>query len=197
VDAISRVQQARLAQSTRTLATLTAQYGATDSSVTALAAAIAQGKVKVSQVQALQHQMSVPQTTVDAKGWALKGNVLDPEYRPLARHTVYLVDDRKAWQRQYGFAYTDDAGYFSLSFTGTEGDTAKETLFPAVVDTQAKPVYLATDPFTPVVGAASYLQILVAEGEPALGDPPAEIRSIAIPEEAVQQENKATPTQVD
>jgi hypothetical protein len=51
-----------------------------------------------------------------------------------------------------------------------------------VVDTEANPVYLSTDAFTPAIGVAAYQQILLGTGSPILGDPPPEIRKIAIPQ---------------
>ncbi len=95
---------------------------------------------------------------VSAKGWALYGHVFDDEQpapKPLARYTVFLVDDQKTYQEAYGFAYTDETGYFLLSYSGTatgagaQGKAASgaaPNLFVEIADTKAQPVYLSTTP---------------------------------------------------
>src|SRR5437773_1587697 len=54
-------------------------------------------------------------------------------------------------------------------------------LFVEVVDTKARPVFLSTTAFQPVIGCASYQNIVLPASQPPIGDPPPEIRQVAIP----------------
>jgi hypothetical protein len=119
---------------------------------------------------------------VAAAGWALHGRVYDAQLQPAVQHTVYLVDSAKAYQAQYGFSYTDATGYFLINYAQPAGQAAPSVpLYVAIVNAKAEPVYLATEAFQPVAGSTTYQNISLAVGERPLGDPPAEIRKIAIP----------------
>jgi hypothetical protein len=50
-----------------------------------------------------------------------------------------------------------------------------------VANQKAEPVYLSTAAFAPVLGQATYQTITLAAGEPILGDPPVEIKRVAMP----------------
>jgi hypothetical protein len=122
-----------------------------------------------------------------AGGWALYGHVFDAQLAPVSAYTVFLVDDRNAWQSVYGFACTAADGSFQLSFQdsspqGSAKSPAAPQLFVEIVNDKALPVYLSTTPFQPKAGAATYQDITLPTGAPIIGDPPAEIRAIAIPD---------------
>jgi len=98
------------------------------------------------------------------------------------------VDSQKAYQGDYGFAYTDSTGYFLLSYSGsapapvaTANADATSGLYLQIVNTKAKPVYLNATAFQPVLGSAAYQTITLPAGEPVLGDLPAEVRAVAFP----------------
>ena len=56
-------------------------------------------------------------------GWALHGRVFNTQLQPISGLTVFLVDASKTYQQAYGFAYTDDTGYFLLNYSrGKCGD---------------------------------------------------------------------------
>jgi hypothetical protein len=103
--------------------------------------------------------------------------------------TVFLVDGSKTYQQAYGFAYTDDSGYHLLNYPGPDGAAQDKSakadstpdLFVEVTNAKAEPVYLSTTPFQPSAGGATYLNIVLPEGNVPIGDPPAQIRDVAVP----------------
>ena len=69
-------------------------------------------------------------------------------------------------------------------FGPTVGDhvrLADTELFIEVADTKARPVFLSTTAFQPVVGGATYQNVVLPAGQQPIGDPPPEIRRVAIP----------------
>jgi hypothetical protein len=138
---------------------------------------------------------------VAANGWALHGRVFDAQLAPASGYTVFLVDKSKTYQQAYGFAYTDSTGYFLLNYAGSakasgekpaaaSGGTPSKAapqaaaaleLFVEVVDTKAQPVFLSTTAFQPVIGRATYQNIALSAGQQPIGDPPPEIRRVAMP----------------
>lgn len=185
VTMLANVHTARLARENRTVAALTSQYGASDPRVIAATATANATGATIARLSVVSRQVSIPTVNVAQAGWALHGTVITAALQPAARFTVFLVDANKAYLRQYGFAFTDDTGYFLINYGNaaqSAGDDPGSPAFIEVANTSANPVYLAADPFAPVVGAATYLTItLPADGQP-IGDPPAEIRRIAMPE---------------
>jgi hypothetical protein len=184
-QSLNQVQQARLAQLSRTAATLKAKYGATDPRVVASEAAVTARTATVARVSALSQQASTPAPVVAATGWALHGRVLNSSLQPVGNQTVFLVDEQKTYQEQYGFSYTDSTGYFLINYTPPAGkDSAQPTIYVEIANLKALPIYLATTAFQPTVGAATYQNITLPAGEKPLGDPPAAIRKVAIPPQA-------------
>jgi hypothetical protein len=177
------VHQARLAQAKRTLAVLTAQYGATDPRVAAAQAGVAAINTTIGRVAMIGQQLAAPAVQVATNGWALQGRVVDAQLNAAVGFTVFLVDAEKTFVQSYGFAYTNANGYFVLSFAGAtdEESTGTGSLFIEVADTSANPIYLSDTPFQPVLGTASFQNIVLATGTQPIGDPPAAIRAVAIP----------------
>lgn len=137
----------------------------------------------VARVSLVSQQLAAPAVQVASTGWALQGFVLNAQLQPVARFTVFLVDADKTYLRQYGFAYTDDTGYFVINYAGDTGQTqaATQQLFLEIANTDAKPVYLGSTAFQPVVGTATFQNIVLPAGEQPIGDPPREIRAVALP----------------
>jgi hypothetical protein len=187
VAALQQVHQARLSQANRTVAALTAQYGAKDPRVQIAQAAATATQTTISRVSALRQQMATPTVQPAQSGWALQGLVLDAQLKPAARFTVFFVDTTNAFLQQYGFAYTDDTGYFVINYAGVAAEApAAPQLFIEVVNTEANPVYLSTTAFEPVPGTASFQNIVLPAGGQPIGDPPPEIRRIAMPNQQPQ-----------
>lgn len=197
VQILSNINNARLAQKTRAAASATARFGAGSSEAVAAEAAVTASKATVARVAILNQQVSVAAPQVSATGWALYGHVYNAQLQPVSAYTVFLVDAKKAYQSTYGFSYTDSTGYFLISFAGdpaaSQGPTHESSqpapavsqtppqLFIEIANSNALPVYLSTTAFQPTLGTATYQNITLPAGEPPIGDPPPEIRRIALP----------------
>jgi hypothetical protein len=185
------VHKARAAQLSRTAATLKAQYGPNDPGVKSAEAAVAAANVDAALVAVVHQQVTTPEPQVASSGWALHGRVFDPELKPVSGFTVFLVDAAKAYQQAYGFAYTDDTGYFLLNYAGSDPASREKSatatqapaadLFIGIANEKALPVHLTTTAFQPVERAATYQNIMLPGGDKAIGNPPPEIRDIALP----------------
>jgi hypothetical protein len=196
VQILSNINNARLAQKTRAAASATARFGAGSPQATAAEAAVTASKATVARVAILNQQVSVATPQVSATGWALHGHVYNAQLQPVSAYTVFLVDAKKAYQSAYGFSYTDSTGYFLISSTGTPaaapGQPSPQSAPPApqppppqlfieIANSNALPVYLSTTAFQPTLGTATYQNITLPAGEAPIGDPPPEIRRIALP----------------
>jgi hypothetical protein len=129
LQTLQRVHQARLSLAKRTLAALTAQYGANDPRVKAAQAAVTAKTTTIGKISLVRQQLTAPQVQVNKAGWALQGRVVDATLQPAARFTVFLVDGTKTYQQQYGFAYTDATGYFLISYAGDSNTTGGPATF--------------------------------------------------------------------
>jgi hypothetical protein len=193
LQTLQLVHQARLSLAKRTLTSLTAQYGANDPRVKTAQAAVTAKTTTIGKISLARQQLTAPQVQVNKAGWALQGRVVDATLQPAARFTVFLVDGTKAYQQQYGFAYTDDTGYFLISYAGdsttkkaSAAAAAVPQLFVEVADTKANPVYLSSIAFQPVLGTASFQNIVLPAGGQPIGDPPEAIKKIALPQQPAQ-----------
>ena len=190
VQELQWAHQARVSLLTRTAATLKKHLGDDDPQVKSAEAALAAASLKAARVGMAQRQVATVEPQVSASGWALQGRVFDAQLQPVSSFTVFLVDASNNYQQAYGFAYTDTTGYFLLNYPGTNSATKGDSttkpasapnLFVAVTDANAQPVYLSTTPFQPVSGAATYQSITLSPGNAPLGDPPSQIRDVAMP----------------
>jgi hypothetical protein len=190
IQTLGFVHQARLSQLNRTVATLTAQYGANSAQVKAAQAAVASAKVTIARLAMLKDQASTAVPPVTATGWALYGHIYNAQLQPVSAYTVFLVDGEKTYQQGYGFAYTDATGYFLLSYAGTQtqsqgqsqtqGEAAPQ-LFLEIANAKGQPIYLSATQFKPALGSATYQNVTLPSGEQPIGDPPQAIRNIAMP----------------
>ncbi|HEY1965592.1 MAG TPA: hypothetical protein VGG59_11705 [Acidobacteriaceae bacterium] len=205
IQALQQVHQARLSLLTRTAATLQAQYGADDPRVKAAQTAVTATTATVGRIAIVSQQLGTTVPQVSPNGWALYGSVIDDQSKPLARYTVFLVDETKTYLEAYGFAYTDASGAFLLSYSGTtEGihavaqgkasSHAAPSLFIGVANAKALPVYLSTTAFQPTIGAATYQQIIIPAGSQPIGDPPDAIRNVAMPSKKEQSKARRKKT---
>jgi hypothetical protein len=190
------VQQARLSQANRTVAALTAKYGAGDPRVTTAKASVAARATAIGRISLVRQQVATPAVAVAATDWALQGRVVTASLQPASRYTVFLVNAAKAFQPAYGFAYTDSTGYFLLTFAGGLPKSDLQ-LFVEVADTNANPVYLGTTPFQPVLASAVFQNIVLPAGGQPIGDPPAAIRAVALPVQAVAPATSPIPPAVN
>jgi hypothetical protein len=181
---LKMVHQARLSQLKRTVQTLKQQYGPDDANVKAAESAVKVGSAKVARIAAAHQELDTPAPQAAAAGWVLHGRVYSSDLKPHAKYTVFLVDGQKTYQEAYSFAYTDDTGYFQFNVAAATGkDEAQATvpLFIAMTNTKGEPIYLGTTPFQPAPGSVTYQNITIPSGTQPLGDPPPDIRDVALP----------------
>jgi hypothetical protein len=197
IQELQQVHQARVSQLTRTAAALKALYGANDPAAKAAEANVAAETLTAARVGMAQRQAATQDPQVSASGWALNGRAFDAQLQPMSGFTVFLVDASKRYQHAYGFAYTDTEGYFLLNYAGSDAAAPDKSakaasaksdrtvstpeLFVEVANSKGEPVYLSATAFEPVVGSATYLNIVLPSGNVPIGDPPPEIRDLAIP----------------
>ena len=213
VSTLGLIQQARLTNQNRAVTLAEAQFGKDSKQATTARQAVTTTKAASARINVLSKQVSTTSPAVTASGWALQGRIYSSELAPLAGYTVFLVDAQKNYQSEYGFAYTDDTGYFLISYDGgaatgkqpSGGDglvgatgvetaaqpapastTAPAQLFLQVADANANPVLLSEKAFVPVVGHATYQAVKLPAGTKKIGDPPAQLRSVALPPIAAQ-----------
>ncbi len=185
IENLQLVRQARLARLTRTAVALRAQYGPHDPQVKQAEADVAAANATVGRVSLAKQQVATPAPKVSATGWALHGRVVDAQFQPMSGFTVFLVDAEKAYQSEYGFAYTDNTGYFLINYPGSTSAAQPAPalqLFLEVADAKAQPVYLSTTPFQPMPGSTTYQNVVLASGDQPIGSPPASIRRTAMPQ---------------
>ena len=189
--------RARASRLSRTAAELKARHGADDPAVKRAEAETAAARSVAARLSAVYQQIATPEPKVAPGGWALHGHLYSvdkksEERKPVRGFTVFLVDAAKTYQETYGFAYTDDNGYFLLNYPGrgeasSGKPAAKATgaveLFVEVADLKGRPVYVdTTRPVTPVLGAAVYQMIELTGTEP-LGEPPAGRKKASAPKQ--------------
>jgi hypothetical protein len=200
------VYQARQSRLSRSAASIAAQYGAGSAQAAAAEAAVAAAKTTAARLAVIQQQVTTEAPTVTATGWALHGHVYTAQLEPAAGHCVFLVDAQNAYYAPSGFAYTDSTGYYLLTYPGSATETSDSaaepqpdpaaeppTLSVEVTNPKAKPVYLGTTPFTPALGAATYLAIPLSPGDKQIGDPPRAVRATAAPRRPTAARRRKSP----
>jgi hypothetical protein len=219
VSTLGLIQQARLSNQNRTMTLTVATYGKDSKQAAAATQAVAASTAARARLTVLSQQVSTPAPTVAATGWALHGRIYSSALAPQAGFAVFLVDAQKNYLSDYGFAYTDATGYFLISYAGPatgqttagappaaaadaagQGATAQRAqstaslpqLFLQVADANANPVLLSETAFVPVVGKATYQTVVLPAGAAKLGDPPANLRTVAMP--PITGKTQAPPT---
>jgi len=186
LDNLSLVHQARIAQQTRTVNVLTAQYGADSKQAVAAKAAVTASRAVVTRVQMVKQQTAETAPVVTATGWAVWGHVYSSASKPLAGYCVFLVDAQKNYQSDYGFQFTDSTGSFTISYAGAApaGDQnapTPPTVYLAITNAKAQLVSEGAKALALTIGSALYLDTKLAAGEPVIGVLPAEIKNVAQP----------------
>jgi hypothetical protein len=189
VQHLQWVHQARASQLARAAIELKAAFGADDPRVKDAEAALSAAKAASTNLAVAHQQMTTPEPDVAPDGWALHGRVFTTDRKPVRGVTVFLVDAVKARQDAYGFAYTDDTGYFLLKYGGggeaSTSRAAKDTrvtdLFVAVDDINGRHVPLESIPFKPVKGAAVYQNIVLSQLTQPTEEAPPRARKAARP----------------
>ena len=191
LENLGLVHQARLTQLTRTVNSLTAQYGADAKQVVAAKAAVAATQAVVARVLLVQQQTAETAPSVTSAGWAVWGHVYDSASKPLNGYCVFLIDEQKNYQNSYGFQFTGSDGAFAINYAGTTQPGAEAAATPPVVylaitNAKAQLVSEGAKPLALIIGSALYVDTTLAAGEPVLGDLPAEIKRVAQPDQDVK-----------
>jgi hypothetical protein len=186
VSTLSLIQQARLSNQTRAVNLAVAVFGKDSAQATTATQAVTATTAKSARLAALTQQVTTPTPTVAATGWALHGRVYSSALAPQSGYAVFLVDAQKNYLSDYGYSYTDKTGYFLISYPGPAGSTkpgavAAPRLFLQITDAKANPVLLSETAFVPVTGQATYQSVTLPAGDKKLGNLPADIRAVALP----------------
>lgn len=191
VQQLQLLYQARASQFGRIAADVKAKPGANEADIQRAEAALASTRAASSQVAMLHRRITTPEPSVTPDGWALHGRVVSETREPIAGFTVFFVDTAKAYQQAYGFTSTDETGYFLLRYEGASATspakvtTAKEAsaaeLFVEVTGLKGRLAYLSDTAFRPIIGAAIYQDIVLADGASTKGEPPAQVRKVSMP----------------
>lgn len=162
VQNLQWAHQTRVSQLSRTAAILKAQYGADDPGVKAAEAAAAAANLAAAQVSMVYQQLTTVDPEVAQNGWALHGRVYNAQRKPVSGFTVFLTDATETYQRAYGFASTDNRGYFLLQYAGPESasqeksqtaaEAAAAELFITIANQKGQRVPVSTTAFLPVKG---------------------------------------------
>jgi hypothetical protein len=179
---LQMVHHARLSQLKRTADALKKQLGPDDPTVKEAEAAVEVGSAKIARISVVHQELDTPPPQVAADGWALHGRVYSSDLKPHAKFTVFLVDSQKTYQETFGFAYTDNTGYFLFNIAGARtGTQTTPPLFLAMTNTKGEPIFLSATSFQPAPGSVTYQNITLPSGAQPLGDPPQAIRDVALP----------------
>lgn len=190
LQTLSLVHQARISQLSRYSAAITAHYGAGSAEATAAETAVSASQAVAVRSDVVNRQLSTAPPTVPTGGWVLYGYVYDADGTPMAAQTVFLADAKGTFQSEYGFAYTDETGYFALTAQAppappAEGAQAAATsvpeLYVEVTNQKRQPVYLSSTPFEPTADTATYVNISLGAGGQPIGAPPPGAKSSAVP----------------
>jgi hypothetical protein len=170
-----------------------AHYGAASPEATAAQAALSASQAVAVRSDVVNRQLNTPAPAVPAGGWVLYGHVYDANGAPVSAQTVFLATAQGAFQSEYGYAYTDDTGYYSLTVDAPavapapppagNGPAAASTpeLCLAVTNQKRQLVYLSSTPFEPTAGTATYNYAHLSAGGQTIGVPPRGAKNPAPP----------------
>jgi hypothetical protein len=185
LEHLSLVHQARISQLSRTVMSLTAEYGEGSTQVVAAQAAVTAAAGIVTRVEIVRQQTAAAAPKVTSTGWAVWGHVYDSNSKPLSGYCVFLVDRQKNYQNAYGFVFTDGTGSFAINYEGGsatgKSSASTPTVYLAITNAKAQLVFEGSEPLSLTVGSALYVDTTLPPGEPVLGDLPQEIQKVAVP----------------
>jgi|CZKX01.1.fsa_nt_gi hypothetical protein len=197
---LAQVRQARSKQLQREAATLLKTYGPKDPGVLAVQASLQNEQTFASRLGVVSATTSITAPTAPANGWVVYGHVRNADLTPGPQLTVFLADQQsRAWLMPYGYAFTDQTGYFTLSYapsptgkpdtvlaappatdknaSGTQGAAPAAagplTAFLEVSNPACKLVYVDATAMS-ITGGATIYRDIVLSAEVPLGTPPCE-----------------------
>lgn len=196
VSTLSLIHQARLSNQKRAATLAVGVYGANSSQAAAAQKTVTVTTTTAARLAALAQQVNTSAPTVAATGWVLHGRVYSSSLVPQPGYAVFLVDAQKNYLGDYGYSYTDETGYFLISYAGSASTSPSEPagstaptqessatqLFLQITDAKANPVLLSEIAFVPVMGKATYQTVTLPADDKKLGNLPADIRAVALPD---------------
>jgi hypothetical protein len=198
--ALTAVRQARTKQLQRQVTSLTNAYGASDPRTVAVQSSLATQQTFATRLGIASTTTSTTAPTVPANGWVVYGRVRNADSSPAPQLTVFLADERRAWLQKYAFAFTDQTGYFTLTYAPhadpdapvhkkprraadketdkdyekpPEGTPEPVSVYLEVSNAGSKLMYIDASPMSISAGASVYRDILLSAEVP-LGTPPCE-----------------------
>ena len=178
-NGLAQIRQARASQLQRQVASLTATYGATDPRVVAAKASLQNQQTFANRLGLVSTTTSTTAPTAPANGWVVYGRVRNADLTAAPQLTVFLADQSRAWLSNYGYAFTDQTGYFTLSYappaSGKKQAKATDALtaYLEVSNAACKLMYIDASPMSIETGAVVYRDIVLSAKVP-LGTPPCE-----------------------
>jgi hypothetical protein len=197
VSTLTLIHQARLSNRSRAATLAVSVFGKDSSQAIAAQKAVTATTTTAARLATLTQQVNTPAPTVQDTGWVLHGRVYSSSLSPQSGYAVFLVDAQKNYFSDSSYSYTDETGYFLLSSSGSatqsgesqsgesqagESQAAAPQLFLQITDANANPVLLSETAFVPVTGNSTYQIVTLPAGEKKLGDLPANIRAVALPD---------------
>jgi hypothetical protein len=184
---LSQVRMARVNQLQREAASLAKTYGPTDPGVLAVQASVTYQQTFGSRLGVVSTTTSTTAPTAPANGWVVYGRVRNADLTPAPQLTVFLADEARVWLKRYAYAFTDQTGYFTLTYTPVSSRKVRQaeavapealSAYLEVSNASCKLMYLDTSPMSLATGAAVYRDIVLSAEVP-LGSPPCEQGSSA------------------
>jgi hypothetical protein len=114
--ALTAVRQARTNQLQRQVTSLTKAYGASDPRTVAVQTSLTTQQTLATRLGMASATTSAPAPAAPANGWLVYGRVRNADSSPAPQLTVFLADESRAWLQKYAFAFTDQTGYFTLTY---------------------------------------------------------------------------------
>ena len=115
--------------------------------------------------EAARAKIKVP--AFEADTWMVHGVVLDKNRKGKSGLTVGLFDDKGKWRKEFGYACTDDHGYFSITYRPA-GKTRVDTAAPPplylwVSDQNYKILLRDSEPLRVVIGRVDYRRLVLSD----------------------------------
>ncbi len=168
LEDLVRVRAAKFNGVARDRDRLATQLGAEDPRVVALDRSLALHNDTLAGFRSEIALSSIDPPRVDQRGWAIHGSVYDTARSPLPGLTVALYQ-RNTWVRDFGYACTDDNGYFVLTVADAVA-AAEDALSLRLLRSED---IVHTDPRPVAVrpGQVEYREIIVDEAPDTCGPP--------------------------
>jgi len=180
---LSLVRQGRASQLQREYNSLSQAYGPDDPGVQAVKASLTYQQTLSSRLGLASATTGTTAPATPINGWVVYGRVRNADLTPAPKLTVFLADDSRAWLKQYAYAFTDQTGYFTLTYDPSAAAVGRKTrsaqvaasaalsAFLEVSDAACKLMYIDATAMSLKSGASVYRDIVLDASVP-LGSPP-------------------------